>query len=141
MALLALGGCGGHPNPPVTAQPGQANVEINRQGMRGAEGDRHARHIVPVATSTSMRAPPQPAQQVAATENDTRIAADVNSYLLADPALAPMKIGVHSEDGAVTLAGTAPDPAARGRAEQMARAVTGVHSVDNQLTVGEPVTG
>lgn len=132
-ALLALGGCGGHLDKPVTVQPGQANVEINRKGMEGAEGDRRVRYVADV--STSMSAPPEPVQKVAEEAGDTRIAADVTSYLLADPALAPMKIDVRSEDGAVTLVGSAPDAGARGRAEQLARAVSGVHSVDNQLTL------
>jgi osmotically-inducible protein OsmY len=43
---------------------------------------------------------------------------------------------VHSRDGEVTLVGRAPDPAARDRAAQLARGVSGVKSVENLLTLG-----
>jgi osmotically-inducible protein OsmY len=42
---------------------------------------------------------------------------------------------VETEEGRTVLTGTAPNAAARDRAEGMARAVDGVKSVDNRLEV------
>ena len=52
-----------------------------------------------------------------------------------EPYLA-MKIDVDSQEGKVTLRGSAPDPAAKERAAEVARGVEQVKSVDNQLTLG-----
>ena len=67
---------------------------------------------------------------------DAQIAAKVKMDLAADPDLSALKIDVDSKQGAVTLRGTAPDPAAKERAAEIARHVKDVKSVDNQLTLG-----
>lgn len=69
------------------------------------------------------------------TMSDATITAEVNASLAKDPALSPMKIDVDTAQGNVTLRGTAPDAAAQARATQLAHAVEGVTSVDNQLVV------
>lgn len=66
---------------------------------------------------------------------DASITTEINVGLAKDPALSALKINVDTNDGRVLLKGTAPDPAARERATQLAQAVTGVVSVDNQLQV------
>ena len=47
-----------------------------------------------------------------------------------------MKIDIDTQDGKVTLRGTAPDAAARDKAAEIARGVASVKSVDNLLTLG-----
>ncbi|MEJ8839264.1 BON domain-containing protein [Ramlibacter sp. AN1133] len=131
--LFALGACGDRVENTELAQPAQANVEINRQGMEGAK-DEHQAQGVENNTAT-MGAAPDTAP-AAKDDPDVKISSDVKSSLANDPDLGAMKIDVHSDDGAVTLVGRAPDPAARERAGQLARGVAGVKSVDNLLTLG-----
>jgi hyperosmotically inducible protein len=64
------------------------------------------------------------------------ISEQVKAALASNPDFGAVKVDVHSRDGEVTLRGRAPDPAARDRATEIARAVRDVKSVDNQLTLG-----
>lgn len=67
--------------------------------------------------------------------DDATITAQVNANLAKDPDLSAVKINVDTVDGKVTLNGPAPSTVARDRAENIAKAVTGVTSVNNQLVV------
>lgn len=127
--LLALGACGDRGESSEMPSPGQASVEINRQGMDGAKPESAAQGVEN-NTATMSAAP------AAAADPDDRIAADVRTALASNPDFGAVKIDVHSEDGAVTLRGRAPDPAARERAADIARTIREVKSVDNQLTLG-----
>jgi hyperosmotically inducible protein len=69
--------------------------------------------------------------------SDVTITASVNAELAKDPALSALRINVDTVGGKVALRGTAPDAAARDRATQLAAAVEGVVSVDNQLTIAQ----
>ena len=129
-ALLALGGCGDRIEDNEMPQPDQASVEPNRQGMEGAQDSRDAAGVksdgtVRLATGDSSVYDP-----------DVRIAEQVKAAFANNPDFGALKIDVHSDDGEVTLRGTAPDPAARERATDIARSVREVRSVDNQLTLG-----
>jgi hyperosmotically inducible periplasmic protein len=67
--------------------------------------------------------------------SDATITTSVNAELAKDSKLSALKINVDSKDGRVALMGSAPDAAARAHATQLAAAVDGVKSVDNQLTI------
>lgn len=67
--------------------------------------------------------------------NDVTITASVNAELAKDPTLSALSINVDTTNGNVLLRGSAPDSAARQRATDLAAAVPGVSSVDNQLAV------
>ena len=67
--------------------------------------------------------------------SDATITAQVNASLAKYPGLSVMKIDVDTTQHKVTLSGTVPDAAASSRATQLAQAVEGVTSVDNQLVV------
>ena len=67
--------------------------------------------------------------------DDARITLSVNAALAKDPALSALRIKVDTSAGRVVLRGSAPDKAALDRAGQLAAAVRGVSSVDNQLEV------
>jgi osmotically-inducible protein OsmY len=130
--LLALGACGDRVENTEMPQPQQANVEINRQGMEGAKDEQQA-----IGVENHDNAREMGAAAASAGDPDDRISKEVKSALAADPAIGTLpKIDVHSEDGAVTLRGQAPDPQARERATEVARGIGGVKSVDNQLTLG-----
>jgi hyperosmotically inducible protein len=66
---------------------------------------------------------------------DAAITASVNAALARDPGLSALRIDVDTVNGTVSLKGTAPDQAARTRATELASAVKGVSTVDNQLEV------
>ncbi|MDH1701229.1 BON domain-containing protein [Comamonas terrigena] len=63
------------------------------------------------------------------------ITAAVNAGLIKDSELSAIKINVDTKDGVVTLTGEAPSQAAKDRAGDIAKAVQGVSSVTNNLTV------
>lgn len=67
---------------------------------------------------------------------DVSITAKVTAELARDPELSALKINVDTNAGKVVLKGTAPSDAARDRAMTLAKAVSGVVDVDNQLRVG-----
>ncbi len=67
--------------------------------------------------------------------SDATITTSINAELAKDKALSALKINVDTKDGRVALKGTAPDSSSKERATTLAAAVTGVASVDNQLTV------
>ena len=69
--------------------------------------------------------------------SDAVITTSVNAQLVKDPALSSLKIDVDTSAGRVALKGVAPTESARERATQLAAAVKGVVSVDNQLRVGK----
>jgi osmotically-inducible protein OsmY len=66
---------------------------------------------------------------------DAAITASVNAELARDNELSALGINVDTANGRVTLSGNAPNEAARERATQLASAVRGVTSVDNELRV------
>jgi len=130
--LLALAACGDRVENTEMPQAPQANVEINRQGEPGAQD---ARQAIGVDHNTNQMG--AAAATAAAADPDERIAADVKAALQQDPAIGTStKIDVHSEGGAVTLRGQAPDPQARDKATELAKGVRDVKSVDNMLTLG-----
>ncbi len=66
---------------------------------------------------------------------DAAITASVAAGLIKDPDLSVIKIDIDTKQGVVSLYGPAPSEAARMRATDIAKAVKGVSSVDNKLTV------
>lgn len=66
---------------------------------------------------------------------DAAITVEVKAMLAKDPGLSALRIDVDTTAGRVALRGTAPTAAARERASQLAKAVTGVTGVNNELSV------
>jgi osmotically-inducible protein OsmY len=75
------------------------------------------------------------ADAVANKAEDAAITAAINAELAKDANLSALRINVDTVDGRVALRGTAPDAAARDRATTLAKAVSGVKSVDNLLEI------
>jgi hyperosmotically inducible protein len=71
----------------------------------------------------------------AAADQDARLSAAVRARLAADAQLRGANIGVSSRAGVVTLSGAVGSAALRAAAERDARAVDGVRSVTNTVTV------
>lgn len=72
---------------------------------------------------------------VSETVGDAAITAAVSAGLVKDADLSAIKIDVDTQRGVVTLNGPAPTAAAKARAEEIAKSVKGVTSVDNKLEV------
>ena len=66
---------------------------------------------------------------------DAAITASVNTDLAKDSELSALKINVDTNNGHVTLHGTAPSEEAKQRATKLAGTIKGVTSVDNELTI------
>ncbi len=77
---------------------------------------------------------PKSAQE-AVQRKDDQIVKDVENRLKTDPNLKQANIDVNADNGIVTLSGDAPSLKASLRASEMARRVSGVRAVHNELTV------
>jgi len=100
----------------------EAKAKIDSQSVK--DGAANAKEAVKDAGSA-----------VANTVDDAAITAAVSAGLAKDPDLSAIKIDVDTKAGAVSLQGPAPSAAAKERAEQIAKGVQGVTSVDNRLEV------
>jgi hyperosmotically inducible periplasmic protein len=67
--------------------------------------------------------------------DDVTIGTKLKSALAADPELSAMKINVDTTQGAVRLRGEVKSLALRRKAEEMARKIEGVKSVQNELLI------
>lgn len=126
LAALALAGC--NRNEPETVGErvdsaiGKAADKMDAAGARIEEGVEQAQASIERATDSAAQA-----------LSDTGLTAAIKARLAADDDLKVLQISVETQAGRATLKGTAPDAAARDRATQLAGAVEGVVSVDNQL--------
>lgn len=75
------------------------------------------------------------ANKTVAAIDDATITTKVKTAVLAEPGLKTLQIDVDTKNGVVMLSGTVDNQAMKERAAQVAQAVTGVRSVDNNLTV------
>lgn len=66
---------------------------------------------------------------------DAAITVEVKAMLAKDPNLSALAINVDTAGGRVALRGTAPTAVAKDRATELARSVSGVTAVENELAV------
>lgn len=130
-SLLSLAACG----QAVDTQGGQPYQTGVVTDQRDGTAPTAASPMPPAVDTSVMGGPAAPAPEAALT-GDARVSAEVKSALASDSDLGALRIDVHTADGVVTLRGSAPDPAAKERAGDVAKAMKGVRSVDNQLTLG-----
>ncbi|MFC5498319.1 BON domain-containing protein [Caenimonas terrae] len=137
--LLALGGCDRTDLERTQARNATRKaVEATRtMGASASVELKDASARAAAVTEQAVDAAGEVATQVAGQlhVDDALIAAKVTTGLAADKNLSALKIRVEAHHGVVTLRGPAPSSAARARAEEIARNVQGVTSVDNQLAV------
>lgn len=129
--LVALAACGDGVENTDKPMPDQASVEINRQGMEGAKDPKEAIGVDHRDNTVRLGV-----GDTSVMDPDVLISEQVRAALASNPDFGAVKVDVHSRDGEVTLRGSAPDPTARDRATEIAKAVKNVRSVDNQLTLG-----
>jgi osmotically-inducible protein OsmY len=115
---LALFGCNRQEAPKTAGEKIDAAVATSKEKMEDAK---QAVGDAAKATGTAIE--------------DTAITTAVKTKLAADPDLKMLDISVETTAGRAVLHGSAPTAASRERATQIASAVSGVTSVDNQLSV------
>jgi osmotically-inducible protein OsmY len=118
LASLALAGCNPQPASQTVGQRTDAAVERSQEKLEEAK-----------------KSAGEATQAAGTALTDTAITASVKAQLAADPDLKMLDISVETEAGRTRLRGTAPTEAARERATRIAGAVSGVASVDNELSV------
>jgi hyperosmotically inducible periplasmic protein len=136
--LLALAGCDRTDNGAQAQQATRKAVEATKTaGASAAAEFKDAGAKAAVVTEKAVDAAGEMASTVGEQlrVGDGLIAAKVSTGLAADKNLSALRIKVEARNGVVTLRGPAPSAAARARAEEIARNVKGVTSVDNQLSV------
>lgn len=106
----------------------EARAEAGQQMDRAGERLREA-------TADARAAGSEAANRAAEAVDDATLTARVNAALAKDSQLSALKIDVDTQDGHVALRGQAPNREARDHATQLASAIKGVRSVDNQLVV------
>jgi len=111
----------------VTGQP-----SVGDQAEKAAEDAKNAtKDAANDVKDASKSAADQATNKVA----DALITTSVKAELAKDSQLSALRINVDTDNGRVALKGSAPDAGSKERATQLASAVKGVVSVDNQLTV------
>lgn len=144
LAALALAGCNRNTEQAQAPADSGAGVAQSEQRMEqkvdqaqasAERGMDNAANAVKGAAQDASQATKNAAAEVGDKVGDAMITTTVNAELAKDPKLSALKINVDTADGKVALRGTAPDSASRERATQLAMAVKGVVSVDNQLTI------
>jgi len=101
---------------------------MDRAGDKIATATDNAANKVAAATENA-------ANKTAAVIDDATITTKVKTAVMAEPGLKTLQIDVDTKNGVVTLAGTVDTPALKDRAQQVAQSVSGVSSVNNNLTV------
>jgi hyperosmotically inducible periplasmic protein len=128
LATLALAGCDRSPSPTVGDQVGsvvdKAADKMDAAGTSLEKSADQAQAKIGEAADTAAEA-----------VKDSGITVAVKARLAADDDLRVLQIEVETHAGRTALRGTAPSAVARDRATQIAGAVDGVVSVDNQLTL------
>lgn len=142
LASVALVGCNRQDDGSRTASRksdtavAQADQKRNEAGQsRSSQAMGEAKQEAREAAQDAKQAAKQATEQAGGAVSDAVITASVNAGLAKDKSLSALKIDVDTSGGRVALHGTAPDPASRDRATEIAQNVKGVVSVDNQLTV------
>lgn len=87
------------------------------------------------AATTATQEIKDAAGSVKSAVSDASITAKVNAELARDNELSSLRIDVDTSGGKVALKGSAPNAEARERAARLARTVSGVTDVDNQLAI------
>ena len=120
--LLALGACGQRTD---TTAMGDKTATKNEQVARDTTP------AAPSSDSTSVLGAGSSTGMI----DDAQIVTKVNTGIAADKDLSTFKIDVDSKGGMVVLKGTVPSDDAKRRAEDIAKNVKDVKSVENQLSV------
>jgi hypothetical protein len=135
LASLALAGC--NRTDSEVARKDSAPVVVDRSAEAAKNSIDAAKKNADAAVADAKDAARNAGEVAGAKVSDAVITTSVNAELVKDPTLSALRIDVDTSGGRVALKGVAPSEAARERATQIASAVKGVVSVDNQLRVDQ----
>lgn len=132
VAALALVACNRAEEPRTAGQVLDQSVEQVEQKSKEVSAE------VRAGSEKAAEAVADSSVTAANAVRDAAISVEIKALLAKDPDLSALRIDVDTAGGRVALRGTAPTAAARERATQLATAVSGVTSVDNQLAITAP---
>ncbi len=134
--LLALGACNrAEDRSAASTTDSSVSTRTERAANQARQESREAATAAGSAATSAAESTKAMGATAAGKIDDATITTKVNAALAGDKDLSAIKIDVDTKDGVVTLSGPAPSASARERASELARAVQGVTSVNNQLTI------
>lgn len=113
----------------------KAKVEADRAAATAGQKIENAVDATKDAAANAAAATNNAAADALNAAGEAGTTAKVNAALVGDPELSALKINVDTNGTAVTLTGEAPSQSAKDRATDIAKAVQGVTTVNNMLTV------
>lgn len=138
-SVLTLTACG---EKSTTTAGQKVDAAVARTEEAGADAKAKVQEVTAEAkakldssTASGEASARQGMNEAKATLDDAAITMSVSAGLAKDADLSAIKINVDTKAGVVILRGPAPTAAAKRRAEEIAKAVKGVNSVDNQLEI------
>lgn len=123
-------------NPDAAATTGNLREEANEAGREARDVAREAGDAAKELGRDAQTKAGEAADRTGAALTDVAITSAVKAKLLADTAVAGLKIDVDTKDGVVTLNGMVDNKAEADRAMSLARDSAGVKRVVNNLRVG-----
>lgn len=127
-ALFALAACD-QSSPPTVGQKIDSGIESTQKAATEATQN------VKEATVQAQQDATQAGSTIAEGATDAAITTQLKAALAADDQLSALDIKVETDKGVVSMAGPAPSAEAVEHATTMAKAISGVTDVNNQLTV------
>ena len=139
-SALALGACDNRAPKTTMGEKVDSAVANTKEAAADAKakteaGAASAESSMKQGATDAKQAVKDASSTVAGKVDDAAITASVSAGLAKDPDLSAIKINVDTKGGAVSLKGPAPSAASKARAEEIAKGVKGVSTVDNQLEV------
>lgn len=138
--LLALGACGEKVEDRTAGQQLDQAISQTEKAAAEAKADTekalaNASEALKDATQNAQTGASNAGEVMGEKLDDAGITTKIKAKLMEDPDLSAFKVEVKTTNGVVYLSGTAPTEAAREKAADLAKAVSGVASVDNQVMV------
>ena len=127
-ALLALAACSRNDNATVGQQ-------VDRAVASAKEAAADVKQTTKKGLDEAAAQTKEKSEVVAQKVGDAAITAAVNAGIAKDPELSALRINVDTKNGHVALYGSAPNEAAKQRAQTIAMNEKGVTGVDNQIAI------
>lgn len=133
--LLGLVACGDDRHVASTDPRSESASQVTGQASEISREEKSDTTVMGSAPATDTTSSTSASTTLGAAVDDAQIVAKLKSEFAADTDISAMAIDVDSKDGMVTLSGMVPNTDAKVRADQIAKAMPEVKSVNNQLEV------
>jgi hyperosmotically inducible periplasmic protein len=128
-ALLTLAGCHSRNDNETVGQ------QVDRAVASAKDAAAEAKQSAKKGLDETATVTKEKSEVVAQKVGDAAITAAINAGIAKDPELSALRINVDTKNGQVSLYGSAPNEAAKRRAQTIAMNEKGVTGVDNQLAI------